>query len=41
MFITDQLYQDDERWKDVKLGNSNETIGGWGGLARICNDATK
>jgi len=32
MFKTDQLYQDDERWKDVKLGNSNETIGSWGGL---------
>ncbi len=32
MFKTDNLYQNDERWKDKKLGNSSETIGGWGCL---------
>jgi hypothetical protein len=32
MFKTENLYQNDEKWKNAKLGNSNETIGGWGCL---------
>ena len=33
MFETDALYQNDPKWKDVKLGNQNkETIGSWGCL---------
>ena len=32
MFKTDNLYQNDDQWKASKLGNSNETIGGWGCL---------
>ncbi|HSL31565.1 MAG TPA: SH3 domain-containing protein [Anaerolineales bacterium] len=32
MFKTQNLYQNDERWKNVKLGNSSETIGSWGCL---------
>ena len=32
MFKTQNLYQNDERWKNTKLGNSSETIGGWGCL---------
>jgi hypothetical protein len=32
MFVTRNLYQNDERWKKCRLGNSNETIGAWGGL---------
>ena len=32
MFTTKNLYQNDEKWKNTKLGDSNETIGGWGGL---------
>ena len=32
MFKTQNLYQNDEKWKATKLGNSNETIGGWGCL---------
>ena len=32
MFKTQILYQNDEKWKTSKLGNSNETIGGWGCL---------
>jgi hypothetical protein len=32
MFKTRNLYQNDEKWKNVKLGNSSETIGGWGCL---------
>jgi hypothetical protein len=32
MFNTQNLYQNDEKWKNIKLGNSNETIGGWGCL---------
>lgn len=32
MFQTQNLYQNDEKWKNTKLGNSNETIGGWGCL---------
>ena len=32
MFTTQNLYQNDDQWKATKLGNSNETIGGWGCL---------
>ena len=32
MFKTQNLYQNDEKWKSTKLGNSNETIGSWGCL---------
>jgi len=32
MFKTQNLYQNDPKWKATKLGNSNETIGGWGCL---------
>jgi hypothetical protein len=33
MFETDALYQNDPKWKNVKLGNQNkETIGSWGCL---------
>jgi hypothetical protein len=32
MFKTQNLYQNDEKWKNVKLGNSTETIGSWGCL---------
>jgi hypothetical protein len=32
MFKTENLYQNDEKWKSAKLGNSSETIGGWGCL---------
>jgi hypothetical protein len=32
MFKTQNLYQNDETWKNSKLGNSSETIGGWGCL---------
>ena len=32
MFKTQNLYQNDKKWKNLKLGNSSETIGGWGGL---------
>ncbi len=32
MFVTKNLYQNDETWAKSPLGNSNETIGGWGGL---------
>jgi len=32
MFTTQNLYQNEEKWKNTKLGNSNETIGGWGCL---------
>ena len=33
MFKTQILYQNDEKWKNVKLGqSSDETIGGWGCL---------
>jgi hypothetical protein len=32
MFKTQNLYQNDDKWKNVKLGNSTETIGGWGCL---------
>ena len=32
MFKTQNLYQNDEKWKSTRLGNSNETIGGWGCL---------
>ncbi|MBK8618927.1 MAG: C39 family peptidase [Anaerolineales bacterium] len=32
MFVTKNLYQNDETWKQTPLGNSSETIGGWGCL---------
>ncbi len=32
MFKTENLYQNDDAWKNKKLGNSSETIGGWGCL---------
>jgi len=32
MFKTKNLYQNDDRWKETRLGNSDETIGGWGWL---------
>jgi len=32
MFKTQNLYQNDEKWKKTPLGNSSETIGGWGCL---------
>jgi len=32
MFKTENLYQNDEKWKSTKLGHSSETIGGWGCL---------
>lgn len=32
MFKTQNLYQNDDKWKNTKLGNSSETIGGWGCL---------
>ena len=32
MFVTKNLYQNDEMWKKTPLGNSGETIGGWGCL---------
>src|SRR5690349_13756115 len=32
MFKTKLLYQNDEQWKGLKLGDSPETIGEWGGL---------
>jgi hypothetical protein len=32
MFKTQNLYQNDEKWKNTKLGNSSETIGSWGCL---------
>jgi len=32
MFKTQHLYQNDEKWKNTKLGNSSETIGSWGCL---------
>ena len=32
MFVTKSLYQNDEMWKKTPLGNSGETIGGWGCL---------
>jgi hypothetical protein len=32
MFVTKNLYQNDEAWKNTPLGHSKETIGGWGCL---------
>lgn len=32
MFVTKNLYQNDEQWKKTPLGHSSETIGGWGCL---------
>jgi hypothetical protein len=42
MFETDALYQNDPKWKNIKLGNQNtETIGSWGclmtSLAMVAN----
>jgi hypothetical protein len=32
MFVTKNLYQNDDQWKNTALGNSKETIGSWGCL---------
>src|SRR5512143_3496532 len=32
MFKTQNLYQNDEKWKNTKLGKGSETIGSWGCL---------
>ena len=32
MFVTKNLYQNDDLWKNTSLGQSSETIGGWGCL---------
>ncbi len=32
MFVAKNLYQNDDLWKSTPLGNSSETIGGWGCL---------
>ena len=32
MFVTKNLYQNDEIWKQTQLGNGKETIGSWGCL---------
>jgi hypothetical protein len=32
MFVTKNLYQNDDAWKNTPLGHSKETIGGWGCL---------
>lgn len=32
MFKTRNLYQNDEKWKSTRLGNSDETLGSWGCL---------
>jgi uncharacterized protein YgiM (DUF1202 family) len=32
MFVTKNLYQNDDAWAKTPLGNSSETIGGWGCL---------
>src|SRR5688572_24853377 len=32
MFVTKNLYQNDDLWKSTSLGHSSETIGGWGCL---------
>ena len=32
MFVTKNLYQNDDQWKNTALGNSSETIGSWGCL---------
>lgn len=32
MFVTKNLYQNDDTWKSTPLGHSKETIGGWGCL---------
>ncbi len=32
MFVTNILYQNDDAWKNVPLGKSNQTIGSWGCL---------
>jgi uncharacterized protein YgiM (DUF1202 family) len=32
MFVTKNLYQNDDTWKNTPLGNSSQTIGSWGCL---------
>lgn len=32
MFVTKNLYQNDDQWKNISLGNSSQTIGSWGCL---------
>lgn len=32
MFVTKNLYQNDDAWKNTPLGNSSQTIGSWGCL---------
>ena len=32
MFRTQNLYQNDAKWANTKIGDSSETIGEWGGL---------
>ncbi len=32
MFVTKNLYQNDDAWKNIPLGHSRETIGSWGCL---------
>lgn len=32
MFVTKNLYQNDDQWKNIPLGHSSETIGSWGCL---------
>ncbi|NOH02227.1 MAG: hypothetical protein HND47_09850 [Chloroflexi bacterium] len=32
MFVTKNLYQNDDAWKSTPLGFSTETIGSWGCL---------
>ena len=32
MFVTKNLYQNDDTWKNTPLGSSNQTIGSWGCL---------
>lgn len=32
MFVTKNLYQNDDQWKNTALGNSSQTIGSWGCL---------
>ena len=37
MFVTKNLYQNDDQWKDIPLGNSSITIGKWGCLVVSVN----
>lgn len=36
MFKTQNLYQNDEKWKNTQLGSGSETIGQWGCLLTSC-----